>query len=299
MGLKLTMLTYEDVESRLNWGETNELEFKPEPNNGRSFVEYIFETVLAMSNMEGGTLVIGVKEEKVSNRTSRSIAGVTRSATDISDKLMQLVNEYVEPKGLRYSVYPIESSSGGPPLVGIDVEKIPGEQFAVRHDGIASQKITSYNFFLRLNGETRKVNFPLFLTTIRGNLVKEMTTLAGEASKHAGLGVQVQIAGWRKRQPSTAFTTVFALLRFDNKGEAYTRVHTAKLSFEFKGQKYEAVPSQTINVTVMAGTSTAKNLLFDIPIETEIGDTIEKAILKIVHTHGEKQIEIGDIRQKG
>lgn len=91
-------LSYRDVEERLQWGESNELEFKPEPQNEQQFREYIFETTVGMANTGSGNIVIGVREEK-QVRTIRTIEGVkSHSASDISDKLMRMINEYVDPR---------------------------------------------------------------------------------------------------------------------------------------------------------------------------------------------------------
>ena len=100
-------LSYRDVEERLRWGESNELEFKPDPSNDSQFNEYVFKTTIGMANTASGNIVIGIREKK-QIRTERTIEGVkSHSAADISDKLMRRINEYVDPPGLKFLVYDI------------------------------------------------------------------------------------------------------------------------------------------------------------------------------------------------
>jgi predicted HTH transcriptional regulator len=106
VGFTFLKLEYTDVLTRLNWSESNDLEFKPDFVKDDKVESKIFDTLIAMSNTKGGNIVIGLSEPQ---NSPREIKGTNRSEIEIGDRLSHMIKEYVDPPTLVTDVYSIQS----------------------------------------------------------------------------------------------------------------------------------------------------------------------------------------------
>lgn len=171
-------LRYKDVKTRLNWSESNDLEFKPDFKEKNWQNDRIFDTVIAMANSEGGNIVIGINESPLKHRR---IIGTKYNASELGDKLHQLVYEYIDPTDLKLDVYDIEDKGkNNPKLTGIEIKSKAKRFYGKRYHGHSTAKSTTYTLLLRVNGQTITSDFLTFINHIFGRSLTTDITLISE-----------------------------------------------------------------------------------------------------------------------
>jgi len=162
--------TFKQLERRLKMklGEDESLEFKPHLfENKKGIKNPILRGVVALANAYGGNLIIGVKCQ---NR-DWIICGASHDREYVSNWLSQIMYEYVEPDGLSFEAYPIESAEKGLKCIGIEVHKLRGRHFAVRYSGRSSTKEgkLSYYFPMRIGSSSQLLDSFSFIRNIFSN----------------------------------------------------------------------------------------------------------------------------------
>jgi hypothetical protein len=185
VGFTFLKLEYTDVLTRLNWSESNDLEFKPDFVKDDKVESKIFDTLTAMSNTEGGNIVIGVSEPQ---NSPREIKGTNRSETEIGDRLSHMIREYVDPPTLVTDVYSIQSLDK-PKLIGIESHHEAGRYFSKRFHGRSTTKPTTYTFLLRVNGDTVIVDFSTFISIVQG---KGLVSFLGKETEPPELPLSIR-----------------------------------------------------------------------------------------------------------
>ena len=97
---------------------------------------------------------------------------------------------------------------------------------------------------------------------------------------------------------SSVWNTITIRLRVDNKGERNTTIHSASISFDYKGKPYLEKIELTINNTINADSTLRPQISFNIKEnELHLDSDIKNLTLKIEHTHNTKTIMIPHIRK--
>jgi hypothetical protein len=148
--------SFEQLQSRLNrkLGEEESLEFKP-----RLFTKHhgssndVLRGVVALANAQGGNLIIGLRQEI----DTWEIIGTSESQDVVHNWLTNIIFEYVEPDGLSFTVYTIESIDTGKRCIGIEVNKQGQKSFSIRYSGRQSRDEGKnfYCFPMRIGDSTR------------------------------------------------------------------------------------------------------------------------------------------------
>jgi len=159
-------LTFKQLERRLKTrlGEDERLEFKPHLfENKKGIKNPILKNVVALANAHGGNLIIGV----IRQNQDWIITGTSLDRESVNNWLSQIVYEYVEPDGLSFETYTIESAEKNLKCIGIVVHK-ESRYFAVRYSGRSSRKEskTSYYFPMRIGSSTQLLDSFNFIKNI-------------------------------------------------------------------------------------------------------------------------------------
>ena len=170
-------LTHKEIERRLNagLGEDETLEFKPHLfESKKGILNPILKGVVGLVNARGGNMVVGVEQKQ----QKWMICGLSQDEEYVKNWLSQLVYEYVEPDGLPFRVYPIDSTARSVECIGIEVDRSEARYFAIRHSGRSSRKGSSYYFPLRVGASTRLLDFDSFLRSIVSNWAMGLTAIS-------------------------------------------------------------------------------------------------------------------------
>lgn len=152
----------------MNLGEDESLEFKTQLfESKRGIKNPIFMTVVAFVNAQGGNLIIGVKRQD----RDWIICGTPLDEEIVDNWLSTIVYDYVEPDGLSFEVYSIESTEKRLKCIVIAVQKLRGRYFAVRYSGRKSTKEDklSYYFPMRIGSSSRLLDSFSFIRNIFSN----------------------------------------------------------------------------------------------------------------------------------
>jgi len=152
----------------MNLGEDESLEFKPHLfENKKGIKNPILKGVVALANTQGGDLIIGVKRQD----RDWIICGSSLDREHINNWFSQIVYEYVEPDGLSFEVYSIESTEKDLKCIGIGINKLRGRYFTVRYSGRSSKDESnlSYYFPMRIGDSTRLLDSFSFIRNIFSN----------------------------------------------------------------------------------------------------------------------------------
>ena len=139
MAKKYERLTQEKIEEFAIWGESSTVEFKCNVNmSSDDNKEDLLESIISMSNTEGGYLIIGVCEND--EKTGWDVKGTKLSIVAFQDWIANLWHEFVDPKDLflftTYSVKIDEESS----CIVIHISDEPGRSFGYRMKGRSDHK---------------------------------------------------------------------------------------------------------------------------------------------------------------
>jgi predicted HTH transcriptional regulator len=173
----IVRLTYREIERRLNagLGEDETLEFKPHLfKSRRGFKNPVLRGVVALANASGGNLIIGLEQKNA----KWDICGTSLDEEYVRNWLSQVIYDYVEPDGLPFKVYRVESTSKNLKCVGIEVSKSKERYFAVRYSGRSSRKDSSYYFPLRVGESSRLLDFHSFLRSVFSNWIIGLSTIS-------------------------------------------------------------------------------------------------------------------------
>jgi hypothetical protein len=163
---EISRFTFEQIQKRLKMklGEDESLEFKTGIFENKKGIENpILKTIAALANTHGGNLIIGIKRQN----QDWIICGTSLDQECVSNWLDQIMYEYVEPDGLSFEVYPIESAEKDLKCIGIVVHKLR-RYFAVRYSGRSSKSEgkSSYYFPMRIGSSSRLLDSFSFIRNI-------------------------------------------------------------------------------------------------------------------------------------
>ncbi len=169
---------FKQLEQLVKDGESQILEFKLD-NYARELGHKnpILRGVVALANTRGGNLVIGIRK----GEDIHQIVGMEFTQDYIVNWFSQLVNSYVDPPDISFTVYELKAEDGMIKCIGIHVPR-SGTKYAIRYAGRDSEKDPSYYLLMRIGESTRSVAFADFFPMAFNHLIEGISTLPDKIS---------------------------------------------------------------------------------------------------------------------
>ncbi len=142
-------------------------------------------------------------------------------------------------------------------------------------------------------------------------MVEDVVIIIGAIAGYVSLGIliykimkerpqlkfDIEKSIWYIVDKNSIVTTFQIELRIDNKGDRGTTIHRTTLNFDYKNQEYNLVNNHA-SVTAHPSGTVKQIFEFYLPFKkTRIEGDVKGGRLVVHHTHGEKSINLSDIKR--